>query len=334
MDKDDLKIYLKENTYILEQLLENIGLQHIRLIRNEYISCGFAGSRRRDSVNVKLNDSLDVVVWSKNDNVKDIYGLIQLQMKCGFFEALEIACDMCGVKLGKSRTKSIERFMRRSKVEKKEYKRPNSVPLNYDTSDCFIRDTVRLFSEDGIGSYTQEVFDVGFDALDNRVVFPIRDYEGNILTFKGRTLNSDYIEKGIPKYLYYHNFNGRHYLYGFYENYWNILDDEYIIVLESEKAVMQLYDMGYKNAVATSKKRVSEEQVFEINNLGKKVVLAYDKDVSLGEILGECSKFSGEVYYIYDKEGLLKGKESPTDVGKEIWGILYKNKIKYEVVTK
>ena len=166
--------------------------------------------------------------------------------------------------------------------------------------------------------------------MGNRAVFPIRDFEGNLITFKGRTLEEDYAEKGIAKYLYYHNFDGRYFLFGYYENYFDILDSDEIIIFESEKSVMQCHCFGVYNAVATSKKRISEEQADMINKLGKKVILAYDKDVSIDEIKRECSKLNGDVYYIKDEWDLLDKKDSPTDKGIDIWNKLYYNKFKYE----
>ena len=93
---------------------------------------------------------------------------------------------------------------------------------------------------------------------------------------------------------------------------------------------MQLHNMGVYNAVATSKKRISEEQAQEINDLGKKIVLAYDNDVTIGEIKMELSKLNGEVYYIKDTFGLLGKKDSPSDKGYEVWNKLYQNKFKIE----
>lgn len=329
MDKDGLKIYLIENKEILEDLLERINLVHIRNVRNEYLTCGFSESRRKDSINVWLNEGLSVKAWSVNEEINDIYGLIQYQEQCSFFEAVQFAFDVCGIKIGRGRGKCVERFMKRKKT-KKEYERPVNKGLGYSTGDMFVAGIADIFLKDGIEEDTQELFDVGVDVLNNRIVFPIRDYEGNVLTFKGRTLNNDYLTTGEPKYLYYQPFNGRYYLFGYYENYNYIMDSEYIIIGESEKFVMQLHSMGHRNAVATAKKKVSKEQAIEINKLNKKVILAYDNDVDVLEIFGECAKFSGEVYYIKDEGGLLGTKDSPSDKGKEVFETLLENKIKYE----
>ena len=329
MDKDILKLYLVDNLDKLKELLENIGLIHIRKCGSRYYTCGFPTSKRRDSIQVFFNDSVSVKVWNKNDRIEDIYGLIRYQLGCGFVESVNIVADLFDIKMNNN-IRKIDMIKRKPKQEKKEYVRPQSKILNEKFSDLFIKCECKIFTEDGISEVAQEYFGVRFDSLENRVVFPIRDYDGNLLTYKGRTLEDRYIEKGIPKYLYYHSFNGRYYLFGYYENYWDIMDNEFLILGESEKMPMQLYSNGVRNCVATSKKRISEEQAIELNKLNKKIVLAYDNDVTEEEIRNECRKLKGEIYYIKDRWNLLGKKDSPIDKEKEIWEFLYKNKIKYE----
>lgn len=324
-----LKIKLLDNTECLENLLEHIGLAHIRNVREEYISCGFAESKRKDSIQVFLNKDLTVKVWSRNDRIDDIYDLIRYQMGCTFREAMDMVASMCNINDMNSKLRKIDLLKYAIKKGKKK-ERPTFKTLSEKVLDGFVSGEVKIFTDDGIDGETQKYFGVRFDSLDNRVVFPIRDFDGNLLTLKGRTLEEGYAERGIPKYLYYHRFDGRYFLYGYYENYFDILDSEYVIIGESEKLVMQLRSMGYNNALATSKKRISDEQAEEINKLKKKVVLAYDNDVSLEEIEKECSKLEGEVYYIKDKFGLLGKKDSPTDKGLNVWEVLYFNKVKYE----
>lgn len=329
MDKDILKIKLLDNLDCLENLLEHIGLAHIRNVRNEYVSCGFAESKRKDSIQVFLNKDLNVKVWSRNDSINDIYDLIRYQMGCSFREAIDMIANICNVDGANSKIKKIDmlKYVIKKGIKKE---RPTFKVLSEKVMDGFVDGEVKIFSDDGIDYETQQYFGVKFDTIDNRVVFPIRDFNGNLLTVKGRTLDEDYSEKGIPKYLYYHRFDGRYFLYGYYENYFDILDSDELIVVEGEKSVMVLHGMGYNNVVATSKKRISEEQAEEINKLNKRVVLAYDNDVSIEEIEKECEKLNGEVYYIRDKFGLLGKKDSPVDRGASVWQILYYNKVRYK----
>jgi hypothetical protein len=83
--------------------------------------------------------------------------------------------------------------------------------------------------------------------------------------------------------------------------------------------------MGINNAVATNKKKISSMQLKKLFKLGKNIVLAYDKDVTLEEIFIECKKFNSmcDVSYIFDNIGLLGKKESPSDNGIEVFKRLY-----------
>ena len=329
MSRDFLKIYIYENNEIIKTILENIGMTYVRRIRDSHYICGFEGSKRRDSVNVRIDTDLSTVVWSKNENIKDLFDLVKYQMGLNFFEAIQYVSNLCGIKSNR-KISNLELYLKKPKIEKKPYKRIISKPLSNKCYEFYTREECDLFTKDGISREAQRHFKVGCDALENRIVFPVLDYDGNLLTFKGRTLDNNYAQNGIPKYLYYHNFNGRYYLFGYFENYWDILDSEYIIITESEKAVMQGFSFDVRNVVATSKKRISEEQVEEIKALKKKVVIAYDKDVDEYEVRNECAKFE-ESYYLIDKEGLLGKKDSPFDRGRYVFDRLWEGMVKYEV---
>ena len=322
-----LKLHLLNNTDDLENLLEHIGLSHIKNVRDEYISCGFIDSKRKDSIQIFLDKEIGVKMWSRNTNVKDIIGLVQYQLDINFAEALKIIGSVCNIKGSFPRIKKIDMA---KKLVKKEKKKPKIKVLSEKILDGFIDGECKIFTDDGIDYETQKFYGVKYDPLDNRVVFPIRDYDGNLVSIKGRTLKKDFVERGIPKYLYYYNIIGALFLFNYYEHYFDILDSEYLIIVESEKSCLQLHGMGIYNVVATSKKRISEEQAQEINDLGKKIVLAYDNDVTMGEIKMELSKLNGEVYYIKDTFGLLEKKDSPSDKGYEVWNKLYQNKFKLE----
>lgn len=322
-----LKLHLLSNTNDLENLLEHIGLSHIRNVRDEYISCGFVDSKRKDSIQVFLEKDLKVKMWSRNTEVNDIIGLVQYQLDINFMEALKIICSVCNINGSLPRIKKIDLV---KKLVKKEKKRPKIKILSEKILDGFVDGEVKIFTDDGIDYETQKFYGVKYDPLDNRVVFPIRDHDGNLVSVKGRTLEVDFVKEGIPKYMYYYNFDGRLFLYNYFEHYWDILCEEYLIILEGEKSCQKLHQMGIYNSVAICKKSMSIEQATEINNLQKKYIIALDNDVTLEEIKSECSKLKGEVYYIKDTNGILGTKDSPCDLGKEVFMLLLNNKIRYE----
>ena len=188
---------------------------------------------------------------------------------------------------------------------------------------------------EGILPSVQEKFGVGFHENSNRVVIIHRMWDsGKICGIIGRTLRSKTeIELfDIPKYFPILKYKKSMNLFGLWENKEEIKKANEVIIVESEKAVMQLISKGYSNVVAVCCHDLSEEQVRILISLDVDITIAFDKDVELDFIKKECSKFKGmrNVYYIYDELGLLKDKESPADKHIKVWEALYKRKVKYK----
>jgi len=186
----------------------------------------------------------------------------------------------------------------------------------------------KLFSEDGISLKIQVEMGISYDTNDSRILIPIRDTEGNLITLKGRTTIDTYKEDEIPKYLSYFDYNAVNILYGYYENYFNIIEKNEIVIVESEKSVLQAMSMGINNVVALSKHIISDKQLEIILKTQCDVVLALDKGIDRKYCLKELDKFDNfcTKYLIYDNENILKDKDSPFDKGLNIWEKLYNQK--------
>ena len=99
----------------------------------------------------------------------------------------------------------------------------------------------------------------------------------------------------------------------------------YIVdVTESEKGVLQLWSMGICNAVATSGKKVSSQQINMLTRLCAKVVFLFDKDVQREELQRLADRFvdSVEISTVIDNRDILDDKESPTDNPKKLIKLL------------
>jgi DNA primase len=343
VDKEEIKLYLKDNPQNIKDILEKLGCHHVK-ISSKRVSSALPDGDNNASIQVTLNNKLKTEIYTRTEfesfEVKDFFSLIQFINECNLPEAIQYVCIQCGLKYSNSIKKS-ERSGSYSflKKFKRSINKTNKIDdyeetiLEESFTERFIRYECKLFSDDGINAISQEKFGVSYDILDNRVVFPIRNDTGKLLTFKGRTLESDYKIRGIPKYYYYYPYFGEYYLYGLYENYFDIISANEIYIGESEKFVMQLDSMKINNTLAVSKHTISPIQLKKLLKLGKDIVLAFDKDITLEQIFIECRKFKGlcNVYYIYDTLDLLKEKESPTDCGVDTFNILCNEcKFKYE----
>ncbi len=173
----------------------------------------------------------------------------------------------------------------------------------------------------------KQSFGLGIDVFSHRITIPIRDELGRLVGVKGRRV-WDVIDEYNPKYIYLHQCAKSKILYGLYKTLPYIKEANEIIVCESEKGVMQLWDMGFKNAVGIGGHSLSDWQITLIAQTGaSKVIIAYDKDVPIEEVTKEAKKIAPfrDVEYILDIENILDEKESPMD-NPEKWIKLYNSR--------
>jgi len=344
VDLLQLKQQLNDTPELIVDILENIGCHHAKIIPNKRVQAALPYPHDNEtSVQVSLNEMLSTKVRSQNDydyEIKDIFTLIQYVKDNTLTEAIEIVCKVCGVKFTNTGGKKVVKsdaydFLRQFKrsIKKEEYVE-EEVILPESFTRRFVREDCKLWLDDNIGSSSQEKFGVSYDVLDNRVVFPIRNETGELMTFKGRTVDKDYKINGVPKFINYYPCFNNNYLFGYYENSFDIMMADEVFIIESEKGIGQLDSMEINNCVATNKKVISPIQVTKLLKLGKSLVLAFDKDVLPEEIFIECAKFNGlcRVFYIFDTLDLLKGKQSPCDLGIGIWQQLVEE-CKYEYIS-
>jgi DNA primase len=183
--------------------------------------------------------------------------------------------------------------------------------------------------DDGISYDTQVEFECGFDLDSKRIVVMIRDRYGNLIGVKGRTVEENYEDWGIPKYLYLYKMNKGIELYNLHRALPYILEKKEIIVFEGFKSVMKAWEYGYKNCVSIEGDSISPTQVALIKSLGLdlNVILSFDKDKSILDVKSQAKKISNRnLFAIFDKKHALSEKQSPVDVGQVVWNFLYRNK--------
>lgn len=194
-------------------------------------------------------------------------------------------------------------------------------------------DKLRPWLEEGITPEAISKFLVRYDAFDDRIVFPIRSYTGDIISICGRTCDPDFKAKGLRKYTYYGSIGTIDTLYGFYENREHVLASKEIILFEGAKSVMIAHGWGICNTAAVLTSHISRQQMLFLVQLasfhGVRVVLALDSDVdvmkdkNVYKLLSYC-----RVEWVANQDGLLEEKMAPVDAGQETWSILYQNRRK------
>ncbi|TXD85404.1 DNA primase [Subsaximicrobium wynnwilliamsii] len=122
--------------------------------------------------------------------------------------------------------------------------------------------------------------DKKFDRFKGRVMFPIHSMSGRVLGFGGRILKAD---KKAAKYLnspeseVYHK--GK-VLYGIYHAKQAIAKEDNCYLVEGYTDVIQFYQTGIENVVASSGTALTPEQIRLINRLTNNITVLFDGDAA------------------------------------------------------
>lgn len=113
-----------------------------------------------------------------------------------------------------------------------------------------------------------------FDLLRDRVIFPIKDRQGRVVGFAGRSLGDE-----IPKYINSSEspvFSKQHILYGFYEARMARASD--YLMVEGYMDVIALHQAGIYGAVAPMGTAVGEAQIAGLLKYNDILTLCFDGD--------------------------------------------------------
>ena len=232
----------------------------------------------------------------------------------------------------KSQTMS---FLKKTKVLMREKEKVVHNILDAKELNKYEHGDVTEWINEGILQDVMDLFGVRINNRDNRIVYPVYDIDGNLINIKGRTRYENYKELGIPKYINYYSIGTMDYFQGLNITLPYVKDQNEVIIFESVKSVMKAYGWGYKNCASAEKHTITDEQLKLLVRLRVNVVFAFDSDVSYSDRdikkTIDMLKRITNVYVIYDRKGLLGGKEAknaPVDLSREIWEQLYFNKTK------
>ena len=115
-----------------------------------------------------------------------------------------------------------------------------------------------------------------YDRFRDRIMFPIRSVQGEVIGFGGRVL-----DKGEPKYLNSPEtpvFSKGKELYGLYEARSALRNKGYVIVTEGYMDVVALAQWGFANAVATLGTACTQDHAQKLFRFTEQVVFSFDGD--------------------------------------------------------
>lgn len=285
------------------------------------------------SVVVKL-DNLYTYVYSK-DIGGDLYYIISIHNNWRYGQTIDFIKSKLGIENSTDLTKNLFFGGVYQNLQPIKHKQIEILPENYldQYSPC---QNLR-FLKDNISLETQKKFKICYDFKEHRIIVPWYDNAGNLVGVTGRYNFNNLGNK--PKWKTLKNFSKGDFIYGYWQNKDNIdnilKSNNYVLVGESEKFVMQLDSYGYYNGLALGGCNISERQARLLKNLPvKNIIICFDEGVNAEHTLKECEKLQGgifngkEIWCIFDGENkvLPKGsKAAPTDFGKDKFEILLKN---------
>lgn len=318
----EIKEELLKNPDSIVKLLESFDFAHIKPSSREI---RFArGERGGQNISIRLENNENIFVNDYSRGVhKDIFSYIITEKDATFKEVLQETRKILG--LNEEWRPQQKKLLFGGIYEN--ISRPNrEIKLkvyNENILDQYERNGNFMFLNDGISLAAQKFWDIRFSIEDNRIIIPIHNEYGSLVGAKGR-LNG-IPEEGEPKYIYTIPVASSQLLYGYSENYQYLYGND-IILVESEKSVMQAWDFGVRNIVGLGSNNLSEKQTKLLLQLQpRRIIIAMDEGLSFEQtkknadmIKRICTMHELEVWYWDSTLDLdVDLKSSPTDAGKE-----------------
>ena len=243
----------------------------------------------------------------------------------------EVVCNCSSFKQKEGFIKPVYKSLKeRYSVARKEVQLPEYSP---NVLDCFVKYYPPEWLNDGISKLAMDKFNISYSISQNKIIIPHYDIDGRLVGIRGRALNEWEVEN-VGKYApiriedtwYKHPLSMN--LYGLNVNRKNIRAHGLCFLFESEKAVMQMENFHLPNcSVAVCGSNFNK---YQLNILMKtcaphEIILCFDKEELPGEdkyfnkLWNICQKYKNycNFSFVYDREGLLDLKDSPTDKGEE-----------------
>lgn len=155
------------------------------------------------------------------------------------------------------------------------------------------------------------------DRFSNRIIFPIRNRQGQIIAFSGRKfLEGEGEQAHIPKYLNSPEtslFNKSTVLFNYDSARSSIRREGMVILFEGFMDVISAWQAGVKNGVASMGTSLTEEQIHLLDKVTDSIVVAYDGDTPGMEAAKRATDFLTEKSHFTVEVVLFPDKSDPDD---------------------
>lgn len=265
----------------------------------------------------------------------NVLNFIRYYNRCSFNEAVEILKKYvgCDGEIKPTKRLAAVEVAKRYKGRKKQAKVSKTKVLPDDYMLRYERNPEKLavWEAEGISEASLKRFQVAYDSFSDRLVYPIRNVNGEIVNVGARTLDPNWKQKRLRKYSYIYSWDGgMNTVFGLAENRDEILRKKEVILFEGAKSVMIADSWGIRNCGALLTSHLSQFQLKILAKLGVRVVFALDKEVVIRDDpnIARLKRYI-TCEYLWDRDNLLDEKDSPVDKGVETFMKLYEGRLHY-----
>ena len=257
------------------------------------------------------------------------FSLVMDERRCNFNEALQFIAKCIGyskkesIKIHKPFHGFYDELLRTEKA-------PELTLRKYTENDLPDAGSLsKLWLDDGVDLLTQEKFGIRIDHSSNRIIIPEHDFYGNLVGAKGRFNGNCNLDERWSMYIPY---SKSYIIYGYFQNYDSIQRKQKAIVFEAEKSVLQAVSMNCNIGLALGGHDISNVQSKYLKRLGVDIIIGFDAGISNEECVEQAQKVMIDNRIWRNKVGYIDmsdvpGKNSPTDMGLDIFRGLIKHKI-------
>jgi len=313
------------NPELVEKVLQEIGCENIHHYSDRITSTRIGGNNQSAVCCYLGSDQYHTEIFTRSDYqalpIRDIIAAVGYMLQINFPQSMKKICNIIGADfyqdLNEPEQPKLLSFL--------DFIEGHKQTLGTDTDkirilpekvlDQFVKLPSLMWYNEGIKISSQQYYQVAFDPISERIVFPIYDSLGSLISVKGRDITNQH----ESKYLYIFPCTRGNILYGEWQNTEEIKKAGSVLVFEAEKSVMKAHSLGFKNSIGIGTKSLTESQCQNILRLNTDIILCLDNDVSdieLNEIVKQLQYpvTTQKIYIIRDRMNLYLGeKDSPVD---------------------
>lgn len=289
-----------------------------------------------------------------------VFDLVQKVLNCTFSKAYKYLAALANVNLYSttgiqdSGEEPLDQLQKYSRARTRKTERHEPVLPRIDANVLTYFDTCTYYTgwrNEGIEANTMRRFGIRWNEINQAIVIPHVDIDGNLVGIRRRLTHDDTGNKYMPLILnnrmYNHPLGAN--LYGLYEHQEAIRRTKQAIVFEGEKSVLKHHQFygDDSNSVAVCGFSITPYQRDLLLGLGiEEVILAFDKDtlmhgptIKTERYRRYCESINNmgrmftpycKAYALVDMTDKLDLKDSPVDKGQGVFEYLLQHK---EIIT-